>query len=238
MIPSSLCIDAAQVWCERTRARPARARRSRSMRSPSRRRTASATSRGRSAVRRCSPGTASTPRAASSLQTTGTAIAIDSRILFWVPRAIRSGATDSAAPARCGRISATVPVTVTPGILPSRRIARDGWAPTIFTRVAGRGAPAAGSPGRTPASLRIRVVVHATDETDRVGIVRRVARPSSRHRRRWETSRGASAPRCPPTSPSRRGSRTSSSRTLPPDAPRRVAACDLRGRRPTLPGTA
>ncbi len=131
-------------------------------------------------IRRASvrPGNAPTRahrrrRPRRALVTTGTPAAIASRILFWVPRAMLSGATISAERWRCGRTSGTEPVTVTPGSSPSLRTAGDGSAPTIRsldlrpTRADERQRPRA----EVEHALLVRVVVHAPDEADRVGIV-------------------------------------------------------------------
>ena len=56
-----------------------------------------------------------TPALAAVETTTGRAIAMASRTLFWIPRATRSGATTAAACCTYGRTSGTVPVTTTPG---------------------------------------------------------------------------------------------------------------------------
>ncbi len=68
-----------------------------------------------SATSRSRPGTASIPSKAPGEATTGRAIAIASSTLFWMPRAIRSGATTTDAAASQGRTSGTSPVTMTPG---------------------------------------------------------------------------------------------------------------------------
>ena len=75
---------------------------------------------------------------ASSLHTTGTPLASDSKILFWVPRAILSGAMVQAAFRRYGWTSGTDPVTVTPGWFASARTSREGSAPTIVSFISGR----------------------------------------------------------------------------------------------------
>ena len=126
MIPSSRCIDLSQAWCDSIRARPALANSSRRCASVISSSTAAAVSAAESATRKCSPATASTPPAAALLVTTGTPVAIASRILFCVPRAIDSGATITAERCRYGRTSGTEPVTVTPGSSPSLRIAGIG----------------------------------------------------------------------------------------------------------------
>ena len=54
-------------------------------------------------------------RAPAARPPPGVAIAIASSTLFWMPRAMRSGATATCACARYGRTSGTVPVTITPG---------------------------------------------------------------------------------------------------------------------------
>ena len=71
-------------------------------------------------TKRSSPGVARTPSKASLLATTGRPIAIASSTLFWTPRAIRTGATLTAARERNGRTSGTDPVTVIPGSSASR----------------------------------------------------------------------------------------------------------------------
>ena len=108
-------------------------------------RIALAYSSGVEATRKCSGPDASTPPAAIRLVTTGTPIAIASRILFCVPRAMFSGATISAERRRYGRTSGTDPVTVTPGSFPSRCTAGDGSAPTIRSLRLGRRALRSGS---------------------------------------------------------------------------------------------
>ena len=66
-----------------------------------------------SATIRSRPGSASMPSNAAGEATTGRAIAIASSTLFWMPRAILSGATTTSAAASQERMSATAPVTVT-----------------------------------------------------------------------------------------------------------------------------
>jgi len=85
---------------------------------------------GVSATSRCWSASASTPPAAQRLVTTGTPMAMASRILFCVPRAMASGATISAELRMKGRTSGTLPVTVTPGSWPRAWMAGDGSAPT------------------------------------------------------------------------------------------------------------
>ena len=65
------------------------------------------------------PGVASMPSSACGETTIRLAMAIASSTLFWMPRAMRSGATATSACRMYGRTSGTVPVTVTPGRLPS-----------------------------------------------------------------------------------------------------------------------
>ena len=112
------------------------------------------------------------------LVTTGTPIAMASRILFCVPRAMASGATISAEPRMYGRTSGTEPVTVTPAICPSRRIAGDGSAPTMSSFSA---RPSACSERQRRCAevghaFLVRVVVHPADEADGVGVVAAVRR--------------------------------------------------------------
>ena len=71
------------------------------------------------------------PSSACGDTTTAVAIAIASSTLFWMPRAMRSGATATAACAMYGRTSGTVPVTTTPGSLASSCTAGAGREPTM-----------------------------------------------------------------------------------------------------------
>ena len=109
--------------------------------------------------------------------------------------------------ARRARTSGTEPVTVTPSISPSRRtfgrrigaddqqLARRTPLPQQRQRVA----------TEVEHALLVRVVVHAPDEGDRVGVVA-ACRParSSRCRRRWETSPWRRRCRSSSASPTRR----------------------------------
>ena len=139
---------------------------------------AAAYSAGVCAVRKCSPGIASTPPAAIVLATTGTPSAMASRILFCVPRAMLSGATINAERRRYGRTSGTEPVTVTPDTASRRRTAGDGSAPTMNNRSPGRRRRSNGKTLRTELehAFLIRVIVHASDERDGVRIVRLAGR--------------------------------------------------------------
>ena len=84
------------------------------------------------------------PSAACAVTTTGRAIAIASSTLFWMPRAIRKGATAHAACARYGRTSGTLPVTTTPGWRASARTASVGRLPTMVNCAAGTASRTAG----------------------------------------------------------------------------------------------
>ena len=66
---------------------------------------------GSSSMRMSRPGTASIPSAPSVVETMALPIAMASTILSRVPPPSRSGTTTAAAAARCGRRSATKPVT-------------------------------------------------------------------------------------------------------------------------------
>ena len=96
---------------------------------------------------------ASTPAAARDEQRTGRPIAIASRILFWVPRAMRNGAMLATAPCANGRTSGTVPVTITPGNLPSARMSAGGSAPMMLSVASGRRARTKGSTSRQNAVI-------------------------------------------------------------------------------------
>jgi hypothetical protein len=89
-----------------------------------------------SATIRSRPGSASIPAKAAGEAITGRAIAIASSNLFWIPRAIRSGATTTFAAASQVRTSSTAPVTTT--LSPaSRRTVPAGLRPTIAKVAAG-----------------------------------------------------------------------------------------------------
>ncbi len=83
-----------------------------------------------SATIRSRPGSAAIPSKAAAEATTGFAIAIASSTLFWMPRAMRRGATTTSAAASQARTSSTSPVTIT--LSPaSFRTASAGLRPTI-----------------------------------------------------------------------------------------------------------
>ena len=118
MIASRRRIELGQAWLDSTRSRPASASRCALGRIVEHAQDRLGLSR-----RACRPSAGARPaphrrrRRRCWLHTTGTPIAIASRILFCVPRAMRSGATVSAARVTYGRTSGTEPVTVTPGDL-------------------------------------------------------------------------------------------------------------------------
>ena len=57
--------------------------------------------------------------------------------LFWMPRAMRIGATNTSAASRYGRVSGTRPVTVTPRLVAKRRTAAAGRLPQIVKAASG-----------------------------------------------------------------------------------------------------
>jgi len=71
------------------------------------------------------------PSSACGETTVGVPMAIASSTLFWMPRAIRSGATASVAWRMYGRTSGTVPVTVTPARWPRAWTCGFGREPTM-----------------------------------------------------------------------------------------------------------
>ena len=167
------------------------------------------------------------------LVTTGTPIAMASRILFCVPRAMLSGATISAERRTYGRTSGTEPVTVTPGNSPElahrrRRIGADDQqlelrpaAPGAAAASCGRSrtcTPGSGSSpcGRRSRSCRRRRPRRRAEEVGvdavrkPVGGRRRCrSPPASPIRRAWWPCRGRSGaraafPRAPSCVPSSR----------------------------------
>src|SRR5450830_782804 len=91
MMPSRRSIERGQAWWLSMRCRPATAKRLRSAGLSTIFIMACAQAAGVSATRKCVSESASTPPAAMLLVTTGTPIAMASRILFCVPRAMFSG---------------------------------------------------------------------------------------------------------------------------------------------------
>ncbi len=77
------------------------------------------------------------PSNAAGEATTGRAIAIASSTLFWIPRAILSGAATTSAAASQDRTSGTAPVTIVRGPA-SRRTVSAGLRPTMAKRASGR----------------------------------------------------------------------------------------------------
>src|SRR5690606_25650610 len=93
--------------------------------------TSSASCCGPLAILKCCPSTASMPCAAATDATTSLPIAMASKTLFWIPRAMRSGATTISAPFNQPRISSTLPVTNVPFIPSSRATSSVGARPTM-----------------------------------------------------------------------------------------------------------
>ena len=100
------------------------------------------------------------------LATTGTPIAIDSRILFCVPRAMISGATVNARPCTSGRTSGTVPVTEYHSRAESRDRARRR-GPDDLNNARGRWPDQRQNLAAEPRhGLLIREIVHPANEAD------------------------------------------------------------------------